>query len=441
MPESTIVQTTNTNTGQGNRCSAEVLCIGNELLLGHIVNGNGRWLAEELAALGIPHSRQAVVGDDPAELQAALQEASSRCSVLITTGGLGPTPDDLTTEAVAACFAQPLELRDDVLASIAKRYEASGRLMTASNRKQALLPRGATVIPNPTGTAPGMRWEPVPGFTVLTFPGVPAELHAMWRQTAAPWLRQQPISQGVTVSRMLRFWGVSESRLAEAAAPELSLSHPTVAPYAGTGEVKLRITACASTTAAAERLIAPVQQQLILRGGESYYGCDHDSLAEVVLRLLISRRQTVAVAESCTGGGVGAALTAVPGSSEAVLGGIIAYNNRIKQQQLEVPSAMLDEHGAVSTAVAQAMGEGARHRFGADWGLAVTGIAGPGGGSATKPVGLVNFAVAGRQGAVTATRRFGASRGREWIRALSIGTALDLLRRHLLGLGLDTNLA
>ena len=311
--------------------------------------------------------------------------------------------------------------------------------MSASNRKQALLPLGAAVIPNPTGTAPGMRWEPVPGFTILTFPGVPAELHAMWRQTAAPWLQQQRMSGGVTVSRLLKFWGVSESRLAEAAAPELALPHPTVAPYAGTGEVKLCITAHAATTEAAEQAIAPVQQRLIQRGGASYYGRDQEGLADVVLELLGDRGQTVAVAESCTGGGVGAALTAVPGSSRALLGGIVAYHNRIKQQQLAVPGHLLAEHGAVSAAVAEAMAAGIRQQFGADWGLAVTGVAGPGGGSADKPVGLVHFAVAGEHGTVAATRRFGAQRGRDWIRALSVGTALDLLRRHLLHLGLDNN--
>lgn len=440
-PVAAIAATASRAAGPASRDTAEVLCIGDELLRGQIVNGNSRWLAQELASLGIPHHRQGVVGDDPAVLQAAVREASGRCGVLITTGGLGPTPDDLTTGAIADCFSQPLELRDDVLAGITRRYAASGRLMTASNRKQALLPRGATVIPNPVGTAPGMRWEPVPGFTILTFPGVPAELHAMWRQTAAPWLRQQRMSDGVTVSRLLKFWGVSESRLAEAAAPELALRHLTVAPYAGTGEVKLCITAHAATTAAAEQAIAPVQQQLIQRGGASYYGCDQESLAGVVLELLGDRGHTVAVAESCTGGGVGAAFTAVPGSSRAVLGGIVAYHNRIKQQQLAVPGDLLAEHGAVSAAVAEAMAAGVRQKSGANWGLAVTGVAGPGGGSAEKPVGLVHFAVAGEHGTVAAMRQFGAHRGRDWIRALAVGTALDLLRRHLLHLGLDNNLA
>ncbi|MXX09110.1 MAG: competence/damage-inducible protein A [Synechococcus sp. SB0667_bin_8] len=419
------------------REGAEVLCVGSELLLGNILNSNVRWLAEALAALGIPHFRQTVVGDNSQRLQEAVREASRRCRLLVTTGGLGPTTDDLTTQAIANCFGQPLELREDVWATITARYRTRGQPIPASNRKQALLPRGATVIPNPTGTAPGMIWEPQPDFVVLTFPGVPTELHAMWRQTAVPWLRQQPYGRGVVMSRILRFWGVSESRLAEAAAADLNQANPTVAPYAGTGEVKLRITACAETGQGAEALIAPTEARLMNLGGSSYYGRDDDSLASVVLNLLMERHQTVATAESCTGGGVAAALTAVPGSSAVVLGGIVAYANAVKHKLLGVAATDLERHGAVSTPVAKAMAAGARHRLGADWGVAVTGVAGPGGGSADKPVGLVVFAVANAQGAVAVTQRFGSSRGRHWIQSVSVGASLDLLRRRLLGLELE----
>ncbi|MXW12760.1 MAG: competence/damage-inducible protein A [Synechococcus sp. SB0668_bin_13] len=419
------------------REGAEVLCVGSELLLGNILNSNVRWLAEALAALGIPHFRQTVVGDNSQRLQEAVREASRRCRLLVTTGGLGPTTDDLTTQAIANCFGQPLELREDVWATITARYRTRGQPIPDSNRKQALLPRGATVIPNPTGTAPGMIWEPQPDFVILTFPGVPTELHAMWRQTAVPWLRQQPYGRGVVMSRILRFWGVSESRLAEAAAADLNQANPTVAPYAGTGEVKLRITACAETGQGAEALIAPTEARLMNLGGSSYYGRDDDSLASVVLNLLMERHQTVATAESCTGGGVAAALTAVPGSSAVVLGGIVAYANAVKHKLLGVAATDLERHGAVSTPVAKAMAAGARHRLGADWGVAVTGVAGPGGGSADKPVGLVVFAVANAQGAVAVTQRFGSSRGRHWIQSVSVGASLDLLRRRLLGLELE----
>ena len=416
---------------------AEVLCIGSELLLGNILNRNARWLAEALAALGIPHFRQTVVGDNSERLQEAVREASRRSRLLVTTGGLGPTTDDLTTQAMADCFGQPLELREEVLATVMARYKARGQPIPSSNRKQALLPKGATVLPNPTGTAPGMIWEPQPGFVILTFPGVPAELHAMWRQTAVPWLRQQSYGRGVVLSRMLRFWGVSESRLAEAAATELAQTNPTVAPYASPGEVKLRITACGETRQVAEALIAPTQARLMELGGSSYYGYDDNSLASVVLNLLMERRQTVATAESCTGGAVAAALTAVPGSSAVVLGGIVAYANAVKHKLLGVSTADLEHHGAVSEPVAKAMAAAARHRLGADWGVAVTGIAGPGGGSASKPVGLVVFAVAGGQGVIAVSRRLNANHGRHWIQAVSVGVSLDLLRRQLLGIGLE----
>ena len=409
----------------------EILCIGTELLLGNILNGNARWLAEQLAVLGLPHYRQSVVGDNPERLRELVLEASERCRVLICTGGLGPTPDDLTTETLAASFSTPLELRPEVLADIKTKLQTRGRRPVASNDKQALLPVGAKVLPNPTGTAPGMIWTPRPGFTLLTFPGVPAEMRAMWEQTAAPWLQQQGLARGTFCSRQLHFWGIGESRLAEQVAPLLELENPTVAPYAGLGEVKLRITASAENAAAAKALIAPVEQQLRQAGGDHCYGADADSLASVVLDALRRRNQTLSVAESCTGGGIGAALTAISGSSDVLLGGVIAYANRIKQELLGVPAELLEQEGAVSAAVVSAMASGARRGLGSDWAIAVSGIAGPGGGSEEKPVGLVHIAVAGPDGITTLERQYGASRGRDWIRSLTVGDALNLLRLQL----------
>ena len=409
----------------------ELLCIGTELLLGNIVNGNARWLAEELARLGIPHFRQTVVGDNRERLMEVVLEASRRCRVLICTGGLGPTPDDLTTETMAAAFNAPLEERSEVLADIKAKLSARGRPMAANNCKQALLPAGATVLSNPLGTAPGMIWSPLENFSLLTFPGVPAEMQAMWEQTAVPWLQQQGLTSGIFRSRLLRFWGIAESSLAEQVAPFLEQQNPTVAPYAGRGEVKLRITAWADNGEAADALIAPVEQQLRQIGGSNYFGADGDSLASVVLACLRERGETLAVAESCTSGGVGAALGAVPGASDVFLGGVIAYANGIKQTLLGVPADTLANHGAVSEAVAIAMAEGVRQTTGADWGVAVTGIAGPAGGSASKPVGLVHFGVAGPETSFGFMRLYGASRGREWIRGLSVGDALDQLRLAL----------
>ena len=411
--------------------TAEILCVGSELLLGNITNGNARWIAEQLAFLGVPHQRQMVVGDNRERLMAEVRQAASRCRVLITTGGLGPTPDDLTTEAIAAAFETPLVEHPEVWAEIQARVSARGRICSPSNRRQAFLPQGAELLPNPTGTAPGMIWSPVPGFTVLTFPGVPSEMKAMWQQTAAPWLRQSGLAAGVFASRMLRFWGVSESALAEEMADLLEQVNPTVAPYAGAGEVKLRITARAEHLAEAEALLEPVEREIRHRTDLSCFGVDDQDLAAVVLDRLRKRGQSVAVAESCTGGGLGAALAAVPGASDVFLGGVIAYANRVKQQVLGVPEALLETHGAVSDPVAEAMAEGARRLTGADWGLAITGVAGPGGGSEQKPVGLVHIAVAGPQGCSSEGLRFGSSRGRAWIQTLSAGEALNRLRLQL----------
>jgi len=413
--------------------AAEVLCIGTELLLGNITNGNARWLAEELAALGITHHRQQVVGDNRERLIEVVREAAGRCRVLITTGGLGPTPDDLTTEALAAAFAAPLVEHPQVWADIEAKLSGRGRPIAASNRKQALLPAGAQVLPNPTGTAPGMIWTPQPGFTILTFPGVPSELHAMWQATAAPWLRDAGLAAGVMASRLLRFWGVGESNLAEQVGDLLEQSNPTLAPYAGAGEVKLRLTACAASRTAAEAMLEPLEAQIRARTGSLCYGRDDDSLAAVVLQRLRQRGETLAVAESCSGGGIGAALAAVPGASDVFLGGVIAYANSVKQHLLGVPAVLLAEAGAVSDPVALAMAEGARRATGSSWAIAVTGIAGPGGGSEAKPVGLVHIAIAGPAGSSSEAVRFGARRGRSWIQTLTTGEALNRLRLQIDG--------
>lgn len=410
----------------------EILCIGTELLLGNILNGNARWLAEELSALGLPHYRQTVIGDNRERLIAQVQDIAKRSRVLITTGGLGPTPDDLTTEAIAAAFSIPLEERPEVWADITAKSRSRGREPSAETRRQALLPRGADVLPNPTGTAPGMIWSPIEGFTLLTFPGVPSEMRAMWHQTAAPWFRQSGLSSGAYVSRMLRFWGIGESALASQVSDLLDQSNPTVAPYAGRGEVKLRITAQAASQAEAQRLVMATEDDLRHRTGELCFGVDDQSLAVVVLEQLRRRGQTLAVAESCTGGGLGAELTAVPGSSDVLLGGVIAYSNAIKHQVLGVPISLLEQVGAVSDPVAQAMAEGARRLTGSDWSLAITGIAGPGGGTESKPVGLVHLAVAGPDGCESHPIRLGSSRGREWIRMVSAGEALNRLRLRLM---------
>ena len=412
--------------------SAEIICVGSELLLGDIVNTNAQFLAQELAQLGIPHYYQTVVGDNPLRIQRAVAIACERSRLLLFTGGLGPTPDDLTHETLADFFDAPLAERPEVIADIQQKYERRGRTMVASNRKQALLPQGAAVLPNPAGSAPGIIWEPRPGLVLMTFPGVPKEMNVMWQTTAVPYLKSEGWAANPIYSRTLKFWGIGESDLAEQVNPLFDLENPTVAPYASQGTVKLRISARAASEAEAIALIEPVADEILKIAPEPYYGSNDDTLASVVGDRLRQTGQTLAVAESCTGGGLGHMLTAVAGSSAYFMGGIISYDNAVKIGVLGVSPSVLETLGAVSALVAEQMAAGVRARLGTDWGVGITGVAGPGGGTAEKPVGLVYIGIAGPDGQVISQAyRFGNLRGRDWIRHLSCCSALDLLRRSL----------
>ncbi len=413
--------------------SAEIICVGTELLLGDILNSNAQFLALELAKLGIPHFYQSVVGDNPGRLKQVLATASARSNILLFTGGLGPTPDDLTTETIADFFGVPLIERQDVLDDIAQKFASRGREMTPSNRKQALIPQGADILPNPGGTAPGMIWQPQSDLTILTFPGVPTEMHRMWRETAVPYLKSLGWGKEIIYSKTLRFWGIGESDLAEKAASFLNLTNPTVAPYAGKGLVKLRVSARANSETEAQQLIEPVARQLIAIGGLNYFGADDDTLASVVGELLIQADETLGVAESCTGGGLGSMLTEVPGSSNYFLGGVISYDNSVKASVLGVSQSDLYKLGAVSKAVAMQMAAGVRSLLSTHWGLSITGIAGPGGGTDPKPVGLVYIGLAKPDGTVECFKfQLGQNRSRSSIRHASACNALDQLRRRLL---------
>jgi nicotinamide-nucleotide amidase len=419
--------------------SAEIICVGTELLLGDILNTNAQFLAQQLASLGIPHYYQTVVGDNPVRLKQAIAIAIERnllpnsTAVLIFTGGLGPTLDDLTHETIADFFSTPLVEHPEILEDIARKYAQRGREMTPSNRKQALIPSGAKILPNPIGTAPGIVWQPRPNLAILTFPGVPSEMHRMWQETAVPYLKSLGFGREIIYSRTLKFWGIAESALAENVSAFLKLPNPTVAPYAAKGEVKLRVSAKASSATAAEQLIAPVEQQLQQIAGLNYFGADDETLASVVGKLLIAAGETLSVAESCTGGALGQMLTSVAGSSRYFMGGIISYDNSIKISLLGVNPQDLVQQGAVSAVVAEQMADGVRKRLSTTWGLSITGIAGPDGGTPAKPVGLVYIGLAGANGGVQSFEyRFGQGRERDLIRHFSTCNALDLLRRKLL---------
>jgi nicotinamide-nucleotide amidase len=412
--------------------SAEVICVGTELLLGDILNSNSQYLAKELAALGVPHFYQTVVGDNVDRVHQAIEIAAARSSILIFTGGLGPTPDDLTTESIASYFNTPLVEFPEVIADIQQKFAQHGRKMTPSNRKQALQPEGAALLPNPTGTAPGMIWQPREGLTIFTFPGVPREMHRMWRDTAVPFLKTQGYGQNTIYSRSLRFFGIPEAALAEKVNHLFNSTNPTVAPYAGKGEVRLRISARAANEAEANALIEPIDREIKQIAGADYYGTDEDTLATVVGQLLKAKGQTLAVAESCTGGGLGQMLTDAPGSSEYFMGGIISYADRVKIDLLDVNPEDLATEGAVSATVARQMAVGVKAKLGTDWGVSITGIAGPGGGTESKPVGLVYIGIADPDGGVEGIKyQLGSQRERELIRRMSASQCLNLLRQRI----------
>lgn len=412
--------------------TAEIICIGTELLLGDILNSNARFLAQELANLGIPHYYQTVVGDNLSRIHEVIKIASKRSQILIFTGGLGPTPDDLTTDAIATFFDTPLEEKQEIVEDITNKFAERGREMTANNRKQALLPQSADILPNITGTAPGMIWQPIPNVTILTFPGVPSEMKQMWNDTAIPFLKSQGWGEEIIYSRMMRFRGIGESALAEKVYHLFSSHNPTVAPYASMGEVKLRVSTKAKNRESAEKIIHPVAKEIEAIAGEDYFGYDNDTIASVVGKILLERQETLSVAESCTGGGLGSMLTEVSGSSSYFMGGIIAYSNQVKIEQLGVSEEFLTEYGAVSAIVARQMAKGVQKKLKTDWSISVTGIAGPTGATENKPVGLVYLAIANPEKQVESYElRLGEKRGREAIRFLTNCYALDKLRREL----------
>ncbi|MEM1172133.1 MAG: competence/damage-inducible protein A [Cyanobacteria bacterium P01_H01_bin.35] len=411
---------------------AEIICVGTELLLGDILNSNAQFLAQELARLGIAHYYQNVVGDNPERIKKVLAIASQRSQILIFTGGLGPTPDDLTVATIADFFNTPLVERPEIIEDITKKFAHRGRPMTASNRKQALIPEGANILPNPIGSAPGIIWQPVADVTIMTFPGVPTEMKMMWQETAVPYFQSQGWCGETIYSRTLKFWGIAESALAEKVAPLLAMKNPTVAPYANFGEVKLRISARAESQESADKLTVPVEQQIQDIAGIDFYGINDESLASVVGKLLLDKGETLAVAESCTGGSLGSMLTSAPGSSQYFHGGVIAYENKVKITLLDVNQEDLIVEGAVSHVVAKQMASGVVKKLGTNWGISITGIAGPGGATETKPVGLVYIGIARCKEEVESFEyRFSPLRNRDWIRRVSACTALDLLRRKL----------
>jgi len=408
---------------------AEIVAIGTELLLGQIVDTDAVYLAQRLAELGTDLYFKTTVGDNLERATWAVRESLSRAEVVITTGGLGPTQDDLTTQAVALATDRELDLDPESLRRIEAFFASRNLPLLDSQRKQAMIPQGAQAIPNPVGTAPGFILE-LEGKVVITLPGPPRELQPMVEQTVIPYLRHRA-GAGVIRSRVLRFVGIGEAALENLIEDLIEgADNPTIAPLASPGEVRIRLTAKAADLESADELIAPVEREIRRRAGQWLYGFDEETLEQAVGSLLRQAGATLAVAESCTGGLIGHRLTNVPGSSDYLLCDVVAYSNQAKKGLLGVPEATLKAHGAVSAETAAAMARGARQVGGADYGLAVTGIAGPTGGTPQKPVGLVYLALAWSEGEEWEQHQFGGQR--EDVKLRAAQAALDLLRRRLL---------
>lgn len=407
---------------------AELLSVGTELLLGEIVDTNAAYLSRALADAGIDVYYKTTVGDNRLRLATAMGIALSRSDILIVTGGLGPTQDDITKEVLAALLGIPLELRADAWEGIQSLLTRRGRPVTENNKRQAMLPQGARLIPNPVGVAPGV-WLEHGSKLIVCLPGVPAEMTAMVEESVLPWLKERTASAPLH-SKVLRFRDIGESAL-EHELMDLFIhqTSPTLALYAGSGEVRLRMTCRAASRELAEAAFAPVEQEIRRRVGRYIYATGNEPLERLVGAALRRAGATVAVAESCTGGLIGQRLTSVPGSSDYFLGGIVAYHNDVKRRALGVPAELLEAYGAVSEQVARAMAEGVRTVLGADFGLAVTGIAGPGGGTEEKPVGTVFIGCAAADGARVVHRLFRGTR--DAIRQQTADEALYLLLRAL----------
>ena len=409
----------------------EVLTIGTELLLGYTVDTNAAELGRALAAAGAEITRRTTVPDRPEAIRAGVVEALERTGFVIATGGLGPTRDDMTKTVVAELLDKRLVLDARVLASIEARFQRMGRPMPASNRTQAEIPEGATILPNPRGTAPGLWVEDARGRIVVLLPGVPREMRGLLVEEVLPRLvARQGGSRRVVLSRTVRTTGVSESALAERVGPiEPEIVPLTLAYLPSVEGVDLRVTAWGLEPRDADARLLAVIQRLKAAVGEHGYGEDEADLAAVLLDALRTGRHRLAVAESCTGGMIGERITNIPGASDTFIGGVVAYADVIKTAALKVPLETLEAYGAVSEATVRAMAEGAQRLFSADCTIAVTGIAGPGGGTPEKPVGTVWLAARKHTTTRVLTRVLPGDRDDVRRRAAQAG--LDLLRRLL----------
>lgn len=408
---------------------AEIIVIGEEILSGQSIDSNSAFIARKLAEIGIEVYQKSTVGDRHDQIKEAVKAAWNRSPITICTGGLGPTRDDVTKQAICAAFDRKLVLNEGVLHQLEEFYRSRGRKMPASVQSQALQPQGAELLTNRLGTAPGIVFQDAEHY-FAAIPGVPAEMEAMVQESIIPYLARREGREYIAIRR-IRTVGIFESQIADLISDlEPTTSQLRLAYLPSYRGVDLRVTASSATPEEAESQANKLSGAIVSRLQEYVFTIGEESLPEVVGRMLKERGETLAVAESCTGGLIGKILTDTPGSSEYFLGSVVSYADSVKEGTLRVPKQLLIEHGAVSREVAEAMATGIRQITGSDYALSVTGIAGPGGGSELKPVGLVFIGIGDRESVIA--RRFQFHGTRDRIRETSAYTALELLWRRLL---------
>lgn len=410
---------------------AEILCVGTEILIGDIVNTNAAWLSKELSALGISQYHQAVIGDNSERLAQTVKDTLNNCDLLVMTGGLGPTYDDITKETVASVLGKELVFDREIFDGIKAYFDKRDRTMTENNRKQAYVIEGSKVLKNDMGTAPGILCNTGEKIIIL-LPGPPSELMPMWKNYARPEIEKY--CDKVFVSKNVNIVGMGEAAVASELDEMMKNSvNPTIAPYCKTGETRLRITASAKTKEEAQKMCDDVIEKIKNTKINNYiYGIDTD-IAEAVVKELTKRGLKIATAESCTGGLIAKMITDVPGASAVLEGGMISYSNSVKYKALGVSSSLLDRHGPYDHRVAIQMAEGVRRLMDSDVGIGVTGLAGPGGGTAKKPVGLVYIAVCYNKKTEVMKYKFGENQSRDRIRELTAVNAfintLNILKK------------